>query len=354
MHKVRIADQSPAKPASAPATMSELQLDCKTSCRLDWLRVLITFFVVGIHTNYSTLHTSYWVSGFSAAIDVLYRTAVPSFFILTGFLVLDSATLSWNFVKKRVNRILVPWLSWSAVYLIIRAALWKQEISLLCLITGDTFYHLWFMYQLLNIYLVAPIFGSFVRCAGISKVVPFTIFAFALNILYSDFSSLLTYLHHYSAPSAIRLPGVDQFIILVLAGWCIRHSKAVQGSYLLWMVVFVVTYLSILFFCLFRSLQIGKLDESAYYQSLVIPMSISFFTLFTYHAPAIPFSISAKKLSDLSFGVYLSHPFVIYALQVIDFPFLKYIPLFATILVFTLSIALVAFIKRTPILCHCV
>ena len=68
----------------------------ETSRRLDYFRILATFFVVGIHTNSGLSGAEGIRLNISLGLDVLYRTAVPGFYGSSGSLV---ATENWFEVK---------------------------------------------------------------------------------------------------------------------------------------------------------------------------------------------------------------------------------------------------------------
>lgn len=84
------------------------------------------------------------------------RAGVPMFFMISGYLLLrDQRTLDCcPFYRRRLNRILIPVAIWNAVYCIYYhksiAVYFKESIQQGCA------YHLWFVYTILGIYLLAP------------------------------------------------------------------------------------------------------------------------------------------------------------------------------------------------------
>ena len=110
---------------------------------VDLMRVLGSFFVVLAHVSYQ--------GGESSLYYVLSRTAVPLFFMVSGYLLLGREEPYGVFFWKRIVKVFVPFLIWSLIYL-----LWNREgfdsgfslklvVSyILKIIHGPRENHLWF------------------------------------------------------------------------------------------------------------------------------------------------------------------------------------------------------------------
>ena len=91
--------------------------------QLDWinnLRIIAMYMVVIVHTSsplimqYGKVAGSYWFWGdFYNAIS---RFGVPVFVMITGALLLNRDQEPVPFLKKRLGRIIVPFLFWSLIY----------------------------------------------------------------------------------------------------------------------------------------------------------------------------------------------------------------------------------------------
>ena len=97
--------------------------------------------------------------------DDLLHYAVPLFVFISGYFVwskpLPSEPGSYRrFLAKRVSVILVPYLAWSALYLALLARQTATPLSFGrgtgLLLTGHTWYHLYFIPMLLTFYLLTP------------------------------------------------------------------------------------------------------------------------------------------------------------------------------------------------------
>lgn len=144
----------------------------------DLLRVLAIYMVVQIHTGEfeyispegTVLHTAgSWAVGWT---NSLLRVCVPLFVMITGFFLFPIED-ERRFFRKRFTRVLIPFVLWCAVYsfysyaqgtISLRMA-WLN-IARIPVNYGTEVGHLWFVYMLMAIYLIAPVFSPWVVSAG--------------------------------------------------------------------------------------------------------------------------------------------------------------------------------------------
>jgi len=136
----------------------------------DALRVFAIVSVVAIHTLMpyrDILPPTAPVRVF----DDLLHYAVPLFVFISGVFVWGRTTLTekasadkiaWGpFLSRRVSLVLVPYLAWSALYMALLARQQAGSLSPLrvlgLLLTGHTWYHLYFIPMLLTFYLLTPL-----------------------------------------------------------------------------------------------------------------------------------------------------------------------------------------------------
>jgi surface polysaccharide O-acyltransferase-like enzyme len=100
------------------------------------------------------------------------RLCVPLFVMISGKLLLGS-TREEPYLKevgRRLARIVPPFFLWSMVYAAYDAHLAGEDFSigeaLRQFLQGPTEFHLWFMYMIIGVYLIAPFLRRFVRVAG--------------------------------------------------------------------------------------------------------------------------------------------------------------------------------------------
>lgn len=129
------------------------------------IKTVATLMVLLLHASSHYLYEnrsfdSGWWQAFVA--DVICRPCVPWFFMATGWLLMGPGKSSsiGGFYKKRLLRLAAPFILWTGMYIFWRcfkhgAVLTPRELIIL-VIQGPAYYHLWFVYSLIGIYLAIP------------------------------------------------------------------------------------------------------------------------------------------------------------------------------------------------------
>ena len=257
------------------------------------------------------LGSSFWWAG--NIYDSAVRWCVPVFVMISGALLLDpkkeeSLTV---FYKKRVSRILIPVLFWSVIFLfwrVYQASLNSEEISLYELLSffldGKPYYHMWFMFMILSLYIFTPFFRKIVANSTKKEILFLVVISFIMASINFGFGE------RSAGGSEFFINWFLLYIPYFFLGYLIRHDKNEYSTFMLW-VVFVVSFLLTLFGCYFVALNYN-LDEGLYFYGYlsitVIPMSISVMYLFKkWNTPIVNTGIT-KKMAALTLGVYLIHP----------------------------------------------
>jgi surface polysaccharide O-acyltransferase-like enzyme len=144
----------------------------------DLLRVIAIYMVMQIHTGEfeyispagTVLHTAgSWAVGWT---NSLLRVCVPLFVLITGFFLFPIED-ERKFFRKRFTRVLIPFVIWCAVYAFYsyaQGAITLQtallNIAKIPVNYGTEVGHLWFVYMLMAIYLIAPVFSPWIVSAS--------------------------------------------------------------------------------------------------------------------------------------------------------------------------------------------
>jgi surface polysaccharide O-acyltransferase-like enzyme len=136
---------------------------------INYLRVMATIAVIFTHVTASFLYeTNYefinwWIGLFSAG---SMRFCVPIFVMISGALLLSKRYPLKIHIQKRFQRVFLPFLLWTSVYVILDLLfpLLKNEPfvlidSLKYIVSGFIFgarEHLWYIYMVLGLYLFIP------------------------------------------------------------------------------------------------------------------------------------------------------------------------------------------------------
>ncbi len=139
---------------------------------LDWLRVCACLMVMVVHSTEPfylggegsrilTATDAFWAS-FS---DSFVRSCVPLFVIASSYLLFPLQTSTGTFFRRRLGRLLVPFVLWTLAY----ALVWGEPVSNLQALLLNFNYaagHLWFVYMLLGVYLLMPLLSPWAERVG--------------------------------------------------------------------------------------------------------------------------------------------------------------------------------------------
>ena len=144
----------------------------------DLLRVIAIYMVMQIHTGEfeyispagTVLHTAgAWAVGWT---NSLLRVCVPLFVMISGFFLFPVGD-ERAFFRKRFTRVLIPFVIWCVVYAFYDFArgLTSLHTTLLNIAKipvnyGTEVGHLWFVYMLMAIYLIAPVLSPWIVSAS--------------------------------------------------------------------------------------------------------------------------------------------------------------------------------------------
>lgn len=147
---------------------------------LDYLRVIACFMVMMVHScepfylgGQGTLILNETDGMWVTLIDSALRPCVPLFIMASSYLLFPVKGDTTLFYKKRVKRVLIPFLFWVLLYALI--PLFSEPYSfysgeeILCNLKQLAFNfvgsagHLWFVYMIMGIYIVLPIFSPWIE-----------------------------------------------------------------------------------------------------------------------------------------------------------------------------------------------
>lgn len=168
---------------------------------IDIMRIISICAVVLIHTTTRTIdasHNDLIHFSWTLFLNQSMRFAVPLFFIISGFVLEVSHPFNAHYgeyLKKRLSRIFIPYLTWSLLYYFIFYP--NNSNSLLyTLFEGTASYQLYFIPALFLFYLLFPFLHTYYR---------FIVQKWVLVLLFMLQGILLTY-DYYIHPLPIFLP----------------------------------------------------------------------------------------------------------------------------------------------------
>jgi surface polysaccharide O-acyltransferase-like enzyme len=330
---------------------------------IDWLRAMAAFAVVVIHVTaplyaqIATLHrTDWWIANVA---NCAVRFAVPLFVMLAGALLLGRDEDAAAFYGKRATRLLPAFIFWSVFYLLFAWATggdgldMRERFANAVLVTGATYYHLWYLPMFFGLMLVHPFLNAWLigrRPDRADLVAFFAVVAF--------FAALHQAAELIEAIKGLRLEWAGAFAWFVscyAAGYVLetRLNRRLPNLLLVGVFLAVVAAGALGNFALVMATGLLQrqfvLPDSGV---AVLAMTAAVFCLFRQNAASLPHSRFVAAAADASFGIYLIHPVFLYVLDhALPLPQRTaawYIPL-AAIGVFLASLGTIAALRRIPL-----
>jgi surface polysaccharide O-acyltransferase-like enzyme len=333
---------------------------------IDWIsniRLIALYAVIILHCSAPLLMQfgkvpviDWWTADF---LNAMVRFAVPVFVMVTGALLLNREYEIGDFLKKRLVRVVLPFLFWSLVYIwyswyneeiTFGSDVWANIKLVLHLLKYGSSYHLWYVYMLIGLYFFIPVICKFVRNANEKELLYFLMVWFAVMTITQP------YLSRYN-------PAVDMHYFAGYAGYLVLgHYLAFKDFKVRnlrgWMIALFV--FSVLLIAIGTRLLIPypKWPGTMFYEPVnpaVLIRSGSIFIIVKLTVPKVPPVITRMRdfAGKYNYGIYLGHALVLYFL---DDPFgISYklctpiiaIPLTALIC-FLITLLLVWIINKIP------
>jgi peptidoglycan/LPS O-acetylase OafA/YrhL len=301
---------------------------------VDMVRVLTFACVIAAHTisTVNPLDSVLW----GGAAMLLHFTR-EAFFVLTAFVLTsryrDSPPKAVPFWRRRFLLVGVPYLVWSLVYSTIefvsfpRSSTRETVISLLYnLGTGQAWFHLYFLLVSLQFYLLFPLFARLLRATKGHHV--------ALVVASAAGQVLLDLWMHDPAPQGAKawyLHFASSYVIsyqffMVLGGVVAMHRDRVdawlRSNPRLIIAALIVTGMLAEGQYIWKIAHGGNaIYDTDVFQVVIIPWSVAvvagFYaigTAWSARRDAGPKSRFVERASDRSFGVFLAHPLILWAL----------------------------------------
>ena len=143
----------------------------KRDLNLDFLRVFAAFAVVCLHVSVVVVETNpdihshvWWVGNIA---DAFSRWCVPIFVMVSGALLLSRSSdlQPLEFYRRRMGRLFAPLMFWSLFYLLLSSyenGGFDPNLVANSILQGQPYYHLWYLYMVVGLYLVTPLISQFV------------------------------------------------------------------------------------------------------------------------------------------------------------------------------------------------
>lgn len=323
---------------------------------ISYLRVVATVFVILIHASTGFLHRFSAESfdwNYANWINAATRCSVPIFVMLSGALLLRKDEDTFLFYKKRIPKLLYPFIFWTIIYLIYYFHRYTKFSSLssdkIISIAQDKILHganahLWYLYMIIGLYLAIPYLRKIINQINIREMEIFLGLWFV--------SMLLTNKFYYPYTPKFDLTFFSGYLGYLVLGYYLS-IKNINWNRWLPIVAYVVVSVFTAYMTYTWSLSDKKFN--AHWYNYIFPntaLAAGFLFLFFRYIISKESTPPAwlKIVDEYSFGIYLVH---ILPLNYIH-PFIsKYmstlwvIPI-ATLLTLISSISIIYVLRKIP------
>lgn len=299
-------------------------MDNKRIGYFDALRIVSIFFVIVVHITSVGLRfcedtTSAWIANW--LINSISHWSVPVFFMVSGALFLDpNRELSIEkLYKKNIFRIAICIIVWGFLYSLLDQYLYgtlsskSVLIAVYGIITGNTGYHLWFLYTLVMLYIAVPLF-RLITCHASKRQLEYAL------IMWGVFSLLIGQINAFAAEAefSTSLLPYSPFVITGYGGYFLLgyyltaypfEGKIKKACYLLACLSACAIIGGKLLF-----LSVWKVKSAAFELPLGVLSGLIAAAIFTLAQKFRISNAASPLLSFLgqrSFGIYLTHVFFI-------------------------------------------
>jgi surface polysaccharide O-acyltransferase-like enzyme len=242
--------------------------------------------------------------------------------MITGALLLGSSYDTLHFYKKRLIRIIPPFLFWCLVYIIFRLV--KKEIEMSQIIDLMLFrngnavsFHFWYIYLLIGLVLFIPFLSHWSEKKDKTSMIVFiTIWFYWLVTvnLYDSFSI------------GIILTQFSEYIGYIVLGYFLHILPSKKYNIWIGILLFFIGYVYSYYSTMEISIAAQKFNDGLqrYLSWNVCFMSIGVFIIVKHISLLKIGNLVIKEISKYSYGIYLAHIIIRDTLVKNNFDFLKF------------------------------
>jgi len=266
---------------------------------LDLIRIAACLLVVLMHSPMPSENAS---GPFLSALSYLTVPCIGLFFMVSGALLLPIKDDYATFLRRRLSKIVIPTLVWTAIYLSLKIYYSESEINIIQSVLSVPFSAqghgvLWFMYTLIGIYLLAPILSAWVKVAK-DREIRFVLLLWAVSLCYPLIEG---YIQIITGTTGILyyFTGYAGYFLL---GYYLKH----RCSQPRWIAPVAIAIIGLVLIPTLKYLQISfDFYRLFWYESIFVAALC--YIIWLIISKVNMWGAAVGELSNLTFGVYLAH-----------------------------------------------
>jgi surface polysaccharide O-acyltransferase-like enzyme len=295
----------------------------KENVAIHYLRILACIGVIALHVtgfapiSYSSGHLAEWWT--RNLIDCFFIWSVPVFVIISGALLLDNGKneSSKTFIKKRLVRLGIPMLFWIPLFYIFYQYPRQNVFSwqhLYDIVINGNVGHLYYLFIILELYLLTPLFRYLYRRLSQRKFLLLTFVFIIISILWRPLPLTPTYFINYVCyyllgAVLIKIPTNPKMTRVSTASFIFSGVSLI-------LLVYIITVLNT-----FNQREVLYRHNNPFVILLSVSLFVSVYrsNLLTLITRKISLPI-IRQISSATFGVYILHPIILkYLLKLLTF-----------------------------------
>ncbi|MFZ2497869.1 acyltransferase [Methanosarcina sp.] len=334
---------------------------------IELIRIIAIFAVVAIHVDTFVFSWNkiswieWWVSN---VYNALIRFAVPILFILSGYLLLDKQEDDRIFFSKRFNKVVIPLVAWSMIYMI-----FVSKYNILSIFTVDfvqkfladkIFYHLYFLYYIIGLYLITPLLRRILAHANMYDIR----YYLGLWFFFTPVNQLIGFFgYNIGIPVEAATGNLGLYII----GYAIKKTQTTEKIIYLSGVIVATSLIVMIFGTYIMSMDSGKFNTFLTSTNITqTTYAICLFILLREALNNTALTMLFLKIENIistvakaSMGIYLVHPILLHYIRHGLFGVFLLSPSFmspiisvplVTVLLFVVSLIIVIIMQKIPLI----
>ena len=276
----------------------------------DFIRISACILVILMHTSSIMFFKFSENWSICVAYNALTRSAVPLFFMLSGYFLLNKRIESIPlFYITRLHRILFPFFIVLIIYYI-KLCVFQNEMSshdfIVKSLTGKIprGHHFWFIYTLVGVYITLPFFSYFFNTPQGMRFIKVYLVIWCISCVCFPIFEKLHWVS-FNIFKSFRFDFFSEYTGYLLLGGVISRIKCKNTSSLAWFGLYIFASFLIFISTYLYSHYIQKPSAIFIYENpLVLMQSVGFFLAF------MDLNYSNKvtgKFAELSYWIYLIH-----------------------------------------------
>lgn len=274
--------------------------------KFDHIRAVACMMVILLHTAGSSVAVfdGYFNWYHALCVSSFTRACVPLFVMLSGVLFILKEEEIFNFYKKRLTRVLIPFFLWAGIFFLFKFFYLHKSFSPAAIvseiISGPVYYHFWYLYMIIGLYLFIPFFLPWLRKAANTELI---LFILIWQIFQNGY---LLYHMRFGLNPGFGLINFSGFAGYLVTGVFIFKNATKLSSFhfsLIALTGIALTFVIAFYFSVHSPFLVFN-------DYLMLPTFISAFGFFGFFLKSeIPkfISIFFSLISKYSFGIYFFH-----------------------------------------------